>query len=170
MWRQPFTLSITCVTFAIAADVTRAVPAAMISSLFFIPSHTPTPTPIPACTPGFWKNHQSDWPDPYDPTDPLVGLFSGVSGYPSLSNDTLLQAVNYGGGGGTLGAAKTLLRAAVPAVLNATLGGYDGTSYDTVAEIQAAVNTALAGSRSQMLALASTLDGYNNLFTGCHDV
>ena len=42
-----------------------------------------------------------------------MDVFSGVSAYNSLKNDSLIQALNYGGGGGDIGAAKTLLRSAV---------------------------------------------------------
>ena len=41
----PFIFSMTWATLAIAADETSAPPAVMISSLFFMPSQTPTPSP-----------------------------------------------------------------------------------------------------------------------------
>src|SRR5437763_14024499 len=41
----PVAACITFVTFCIAADVTRAVPAAITSSPLRIPNQTPTPTP-----------------------------------------------------------------------------------------------------------------------------
>ena len=40
----------------------------------------------------------------------------------------------------------------------------------TEAQIIADVNAALTGTRTTMLALATTLDNYNNLATRCHDV
>jgi hypothetical protein len=136
------------------------------------PTNTPTPTatPIPACTPGFWKNHTELWDQPgevngFTTTTKVGTVFSAAPS--NLANDTLLQALNYKGGN----AAQQLLRSAVAAVLNASLGGYDGSQYDTVAEIVTAVNNALSsGNRQTILSLANTLDGYNNLFTGCHDL
>ena len=85
-----------------------------------------------------------------------------------LDNRTLLQALNFGGGNGPKGAAQTLLRSAVAALLNAALGS---PPYPlTEAQIIADVNAALTGTRTTMLALATTLDNYNNLATRCHDV
>ena len=70
-------------------------------------------------TPGFWMNHPSDWPDGYTQTMLVKDVFENVSEYPELLDDTLLKALNYGGGPGDLGMAKLLLRHAVAAVLNA---------------------------------------------------
>ncbi len=81
-----------------------------------------------------------------------------------LDNNTLLDALNYGGGSGVTGGARILLRAAVAALLNAAHPDIDYPR--TTAEIIADVNAALAsGSRSTMLELASELDADNNL--GC---
>jgi hypothetical protein len=79
-------------------------------------------------------------------------------------DDTLLDALNYGGGPETTGAARILLRAAVAALLNAAQPDVD---YQlTVAQVISQVNTALAsGNRNTMLNLASQLDRYNN--AGC---
>ena len=79
-------------------------------------------------------------------------------------DDTLVGALNYQGGSGTTGAARTLLRAAVSALLNSASPGVDYPL--TTAQVIAQVNAALASNdRSTMLALASQLDSYNNL--GC---
>lgn len=76
------------------------------------------------CTPGYWKNHPTEavWgPTGYTPNQMLEEVFVGVNwGAIGIDGeDTLLQALNYGGGSGVPGAAKILLRAAVAALLNA---------------------------------------------------
>ena len=77
---------------------------------------------------------------------------------------TLLQALSFKGGSGTLGAAQTLLRAAVAALLNSAHPDVDYPR--TTAEVIADVNAALASQdRSTMLNLATALDADNNL--GC---
>jgi len=74
----------------------------------------------------------------------------------------LLQSLQGGGGSGTLGAAKILLRAAVAALLNAAHPNLDYPR--TPAAVISAVNTALASnSRSTMLTLATALDNDNQL-------
>lgn len=117
------------------------------------------------CTPGYWKNHTDSWAGTgYTPGQTVGSVFSGASAFPSLASQTLLQALQGGGGPGTLGAAKILLRAATAALLNAAHSGVDYTR--TTAEILADVNSALtSNSRDTMLTLASELDGDNNL--GC---
>jgi hypothetical protein len=105
-------------------------------------------------------------PTGYDPFDDKVGevfveVLSCVDG---LDDDTLLMALQYGGGPGELGAARILLRAAVAALLNAA---HDNVNYPrTVVEVITAVNAALDScDRSTMLSLATKLDTDNNL--GC---
>jgi hypothetical protein len=130
------------------------------------PTSTPTNTPIPArdegCTPGYWKNHLHVWSS-YDSNQTLESVFDVPDAF-GLDNDTLLQALDYGGGAGATGGARILLRAAVAALLNAD---HPHVHYAlTVDEVIAQVNAALAsGSRSTMLDLAETLDAYNN--AGC---
>ncbi|HKV07845.1 MAG TPA: hypothetical protein VJ725_06900 [Thermoanaerobaculia bacterium] len=117
------------------------------------------------CTPGYWKNHTGSWAGTgYSPGQTTGSVFSGASAFPSLASQTLLQSLQGGGGPGTLGAAKILLRAAVAALLNA---GHSGVDYPrTTAEILADVNAALtSNNRNTMLALATELDDDNNL--GC---
>lgn len=94
----------------------------------------------------------------------LEAVFDVPNGL-GLDNKTLLEALGFGGGPGTLGGAKILLRASVAALLNAAHGDVD---YEiaSAASVISQVNTALASNnRTTMLALASTLDGYNN--AGC---
>ncbi|HEX9945038.1 MAG TPA: DUF3344 domain-containing protein [Thermoanaerobaculia bacterium] len=117
------------------------------------------------CTPGYWKNHTSSWAGTgFSPGQTTGSVFSGASAFPSLASQTLLQSLQGGGGSGTLGAARILLRAAVAALLNAAHPGVDYPR--TTAEIIADVNAALASNnRATMLALATELDNDNNL--GC---
>jgi hypothetical protein len=115
------------------------------------------------CTPGYWKNHTDSWQG-YAPGQTVGSAFGAASAYPSIASQTLLQALQGGGGGGTLGAAKILVRAGTAALLNSAHTGVDGAS--TTAEVIAAVNGALAsGDRDTMLGVASGLDADNNL--GC---
>lgn len=131
-----------------------------------VPSPSPVPTPTPSgsnCTPGFWKNNAvnrsaSAWVT-YSPGETLAAAGINTSGLIDEST-TLLQALNFGGGSGTVGAAQNLLRAAVASLLNAAAfgGGAAGE-----AAIISAVNAALAsGSRDTIISLANTLDAGNN--------
>jgi hypothetical protein len=125
----------------------------------------PTEVGTEGCTPGYWKNHTDSWAGTgYTPGQTVGSVFSGASAFPSLASQTLLQALQGGGGPGTLGAARILLRAATAALLNAAHSGVDYPR--TTAEILADVSSALtSNSRDGMLTLASELDGDNNL--GC---
>lgn len=117
------------------------------------------------CTPGYWKNHTQSWAGTgLTPGQTAGSVFSGASAFPELASATLLQTLQGGGGSGTVGAARILLRAAVAALLNA---GHADVDYPrTSASIIADVNAALASnSRATMLALAGELDEDNNL--GC---
>ncbi len=114
-------------------------------------------------TPGFWKNHLSAWTAPYDATTTLAqaGFTGGL-----FQSTTLLTALQGGGGPGLSGAQKILYRAASAALLNAASADVDYPL--TVAQVLAQTNAAVAtGDRDTILALAATLDGYNNL--GVHD-
>jgi hypothetical protein len=140
--------------------------------------------PLEGCTPGYWKQdqHFDSWvPTGFDPSDPLVGLFSEVGNEPyashmadqdsgdpdvAMGSATLLEALRFGGGDTVADKAEILLRAAVAAVLNAAhpdvAFGY------SVAQIQDLVNAALAsGDPDTILALAGQLDGANNAVNGC---
>lgn len=117
------------------------------------------------CTPGYWKQsfHFDSWVE-LVPTQTVDSLFTGV--LPALSGETLLDALQGGGGPGLLGAEKILLRAAVAALLNSANGTV---AYPfTAADIISAVNTAIAtGDRDSILTLATTLDAANNGSGGC---
>jgi PKD repeat protein len=135
----------------------------------------PPPPPPPgddqlACTPGFWSNKGLSsglWPDGYQPTDPVRGLFAAAEGH--VGDETLLAALE---GYRTFrtrrntvqGAAEILARAAVAAVLNEASFG-DAYPATDVAGLQADVDAALAsGSRDVMLSLAELLDWWNNSY------
>jgi hypothetical protein len=125
----------------------------------------PEPPGTDGCTPGYWKNHTESWAGTgYSPGQTVGSVFSGASAFPSQAANSLLQALQGGGGSGLEGGARVLLRAAVAALLNAAHSGVDYPR--TTAEILADVNAALtSGNRNTMLALAAELDADNNL--GC---
>ena len=107
------------------------------------------------CTPGFWKNHPDCWCESYNPEDPVANIFTALQdpNYIDLGGqgkkdkwdvdtDTLMDAINYGGGRGLEGAARNLLRHSVAAILN---GCNDNVAYPiSDALIIDLVNAALA--------------------------
>jgi len=119
--------------------------------------------PTQGCTPGFWKNHTDLWTG-YSTGQTVGSVFTIPGSLSSLAGFSLLDALSFGGGGGTLGAARNLLRAGVAGLLNAAHPGVNYGHPDT--EVIMFVNAALAsGSRGDMLAAAAQLDTLNNL--GC---
>ncbi|MBA2662766.1 MAG: hypothetical protein H0U74_10755 [Bradymonadaceae bacterium] len=125
------------------------------------PIEEPVENDFQGCTPGYWKNHLSAWQG-FTPSQTLNSVFM-VPGALGLGGNSLLDALNYGGGPGAVGGARILLRAAVASLLNAA---HSGVNYPlTTAQIISQVNAALAtGNRSAMLALATQLDNINNQF------
>jgi len=125
------------------------------------------------CTPGYWKNHPTSWEE-VNPTALLTFDHTSVAFppfAPSSSDldgngtaDTFMDALNFKGGAGLVGAERILFRAAVAAWLNAA---NEGVGYPLRrAEFVAEVNAAIAsGDRQTMLDLAAELDTLNNL--GC---
>jgi hypothetical protein len=117
------------------------------------------------CTPGYFKQsqHFDSWVN-YTPSATVGSVFTGVIA--SLSSETLLSALQGGGGPGLLGAETILLRAAVAALLNASNPNvsYALTALQVITEVNTALST---GDRDTILALASTLDGFNNGQGGC---
>lgn len=117
------------------------------------------------CTPGFWKQdfHFGFWTG-HLPTDTVGSVFTGA--LPGLAAETLLDALNGGGGPGLLGKETILLRAAVAALLNASSSNV---SYPyTSTQIITAVNAALAsGNQTTISNLATLLDNANNGSGGC---
>ena len=133
-----------------------------ILALLRLPLEVDQPEGEEGCTPGYWKNHTGSWAGTgYTPGQTVGSVFSGASAFPSLASQSLLQALQGGGGSGTLGAAKILLRAATAALLNAAHPGVDYPR--TPAQIISDVNAALtSNNRNTMLALATALDDDNN--------
>ena len=128
-------------------------------------------------TPGYWKNHTSAWPETYTaglsvasiffPTGDVPSFLSGSGTLLNLNkvggNDSLLDALRYKGGSGITGAAQILLRAGVAALLNEKYygAGYPGAT--SVADLIKQVHDVMiVNNRSAYLALASTLDKWNN--------
>lgn len=139
------------------------------------------------CTPGFWKNHPTEavWgPTGYAPTDTLGVVFNDVATVEGIGpygvvnwstigidpDDTLLQALNYGGGSALSGAARILLRAAVAALLNGAHPDVDGFTPEWVIKRTVGYLNNVEGEpgytyRASILYLATILDGENNI--GC---
>jgi hypothetical protein len=119
------------------------------------------------CTPGYWKNHTSNWEE-YSPTQTLGVVFNLPDALAKYRNVTLIDALSLKGGPGVDGGAQILLRAAVAAKLNAA---HEGLGYPLRREVEPGrirfrINTALNSlDRGTMISLATELDGYNNL--GC---
>jgi hypothetical protein len=129
------------------------------------------------CTPGFWKvpQHHDSWQEA-DP-DTLLSFDPPGAPIPAFANstsdldgdgaaDSFLDALNFRGGSGLVGAERILMRAAVAAWLNAATEelGYPIRRNAFVP----AVNDAIAsGDRETMLALAAELDDLNNSQEGC---
>lgn len=126
------------------------------------PPPPPPPTGDEGCTPGYWKNHTDSWAAAgLSPGQTTSSVFSGANGFPSLGSQTLLQSLQGGGGSGSLGGARILLRAAVAALLNAAHPDVDYTR--SASSIVSDVNAALtSNNRNTMLALATALDNDNN--------
>ncbi len=126
-------------------------------------------------TPGYWKNHPDQWPiHTLFATNQTVRSVFPISDLRYLTNgkldlnkdgreDTLMDALNYKGGSDLKGKAQILLRAAVAALLNESALGDYFPPYDSVDELKAAVNAALAtGNKTTIGLLASQLDYWNN--------
>jgi hypothetical protein len=111
------------------------------------------------CTPGYWKNHPEDWTG-FTTGQSLESVFD-VPNSLGLDSVSLMSALEFGGGSGTVGAAKILLRASVAALLNSSSSGVDYPL--TTAQVIAHVNAALATlDRETILDLATDLDSKNN--------
>jgi hypothetical protein len=115
------------------------------------------------CTPGYWKNHTNSWgASGYSPNQTVKSVFPAAgTHFPALGNATLLQALSFQGGTGTVGAAKILLRAAVAGLLNISNPtiDYGGVKANFISRTNAALSS---GSRDRMLHLATEFDTRNN--------
>jgi hypothetical protein len=120
------------------------------------------------CTPGYWKNHIASWGAQYTPAMLVGTVFENSAPY---NNHTLLQATGLKGGPNVDGAKQILLRAAVPALLNAadTNVSYPLATTDVITDVNAALNPTgtAAEYRAQMIAEATHLDELNNGEGGC---
>lgn len=121
------------------------------------------------CTLGYWKNHSDAWqPTGHTTATPVSSVFTVPAELTDLNGDgdadTLIDALNFGGGPGLAGAARNLLKQAAAALLSAS---HPDVSYGlTAAQVIAQVNDALAsGDRPSMIAVAGDLDTLNN--EGC---
>jgi hypothetical protein len=123
-------------------------------------------------TPGYWKNHYEDPRNAWNATgyvanDTLVSVFSSYYvEYWGFENDTLLDALRYKGGSGTVGGLRIFLRTAVAALLNAAhpLVTYP---WEESKVIQWVNECLVRGDRNFSLSLKDTLDTWNNY--GCED-
>ena len=122
------------------------------------------------CTPGYWKNHTTNWQEA-SPGTLFASRFSdGTSGW--LAGKTFLQTLQGGGGPDVAGAEMILARAATAAYLNAAHEGL-GFPWRRVSEgldgrpplVETVVTALESGDRQTMLDLAARLDADNNL--GC---
>ena len=129
-----------------------------------------TPIGNEGCTPGYWKNHVGNWPSAhYTPGQRLDTVFTALSdgdtsfNFPSLADDTFLQALSYNPNtGGNEAAAMQLLRAAVAALLNSASPSVDYPLHQV--QIASMVNAAInGGSKKAMENLKNQLDRYNSL-------
>jgi hypothetical protein len=105
-------------------------------------------------SPGFWKNHTEVWVG--YAADTTLGSVFGLGDFGTLGANTFLDALNFGGSGEN-GAAKTLLRQAVAALLNVAYFEDYGM---TAEEIIDAVNAALTSGDTEEL--KDDLDDGNN--------
>jgi len=115
------------------------------------------------CTPGFWKNHATTPPwGGYLPTQTVASVFTIPAGLSaSLGTQTLLTALDGGGGSTINDKAAILLRAAVAALLNAANG--NPVYPINVANVISQTNAALASLNATTITnLGTKLDTWNN--------
>ncbi|HEX2174059.1 MAG TPA: hypothetical protein VHL09_16630 [Dehalococcoidia bacterium] len=149
-----------------ALDLDRlliAVPAGVGSTTVQLVAPMDLIGPPTGCGPGFWRSHGQAWVLTGYTVGTAVGsVFVEADGFPQLASMTLFQALGGGGGPGTAGAARILLRAGVAALLNAA---HPDLNYPrSVDDVIADVDEALASNdRPTMLSLAAALDEDNNL-------
>ena len=113
-------------------------------------------------TPGFWKNlrkHGMYW-EGYSPDEDTIGEVFVLPEELASLNVPLIDALKFGGGKGIIGMAKSLLRAAVAAILNDANSEID---YQYPGDVIDDVNNALASlNRDTMEDIKDTLDEANN--------
>lgn len=110
------------------------------------------------CTPGYWKNHHSSWPSPYDTDTAFDSVFNVPAAYASSlgSPKSLDDALNQGGE-----CEKALGRHGVAAFLNALALGATNYGITSTAVVNA-VNGALAtGDCIQIKHTKNDLEAFN---------
>jgi hypothetical protein len=120
------------------------------------------------CTPGFWKNHADDdraWCilEPGDTIESLFGDLGGFcdTGFGSLNDKTLLEALGWNGGDTLEDAVKNLLKHAVAFALNVSCFYKAASNVQT--EVVGPVQDALSScDRSTILELKDMFDRFNN--------
>lgn len=124
----------------------------------------PPPPPGQGCSPGYWQEHPTSWVlTHYSPNQSLEFVFDVPDEF-GLDSYAMLLALGFTGGSGSAGAAQTLSRAAVAALLNAAHPEVDYLL--SPAQVISQVNAALASQDpATMLHLADQLDQGNSL--GC---
>jgi len=135
--------------------------SAAIDEIRVIPVSLP---PGQGCSPGYWKEHPTSWVlTHYSPNQSLEFVFDVPDGF-GLDRYAMLHALAFTGGPGSTGAAQTLLRASVAALLNAAHPrvDYPRTPFQVISQVNSALTSQ---DRENMLRLASQLDLENNL--GC---
>jgi hypothetical protein len=110
------------------------------------------------CTPGYWKNHPDAWPC-LNPDSIMVPPDTDLNG--DGQADTFMDALNYKGGSGDIGAERILLRAGVAAYLNECAFRSEEFPNDWQDEFFGYLDDP-AGQRDNMLGLADYLDSLNN--------
>jgi len=114
------------------------------------------------CSHGFWKNHPDQWVG-YSPNTTLGSIFNFSGPLNYLASNSLMDALNFHGGGGADGAARLLLMQASAALLNSSkpeLDFYPICKVDLINSVNATLATL---NPNAMLSLKNTLDCYNNL-------
>jgi hypothetical protein len=155
--QTPFTTDLNAESAAIKIEFGSSIVVTFVNS--------PPLSGNQGCTPGYWKHtqHFASWGN-ISQTAAVMTVFTGAA--PAFETETLLAALQGGGGPGVAGAETILLRAAVAAFLNASNSAvsYPLTSAQIVSEVNAALQS---GDRDTMLLLGSRLDGFNNGQGGC---
>lgn len=159
-------------TDIVVADGVDAIESAPVSAWDDATCVVPPPPGFEGCTPGYWKqeHHFDSWTAPYYPNMLMTTagfIFPNGQGiFGDLDQQTLLEALNYGGGETIQEAAQILMRAAVASLLDAASSDVDYPL--TVGEVIDMTNAALASKDRQiMLDLGHELDDYNNGPDGC---
>src|SRR5262249_22775179 len=114
------------------------------------------------CTPGFWKQdqHFDSWVG-FTQNQTLGSVFTIPAQFSSLSNKTLLEALNFPGGSTLTEAAQILLRVGTGSLPHSSSLG--GKFPLTTSQVIMQINQALAsGNRDTILGLANQLDQLNN--------